>query len=171
VRIEAGSPHDTCNANYRDSQQIMQEQLPDTFAAGTRTYLLVHRHGHQVCKHSSPKYSLCPIPEPVPCLLSRPELGPNAQRVAEITPHSGGYPGCLDYPAAAHWRERRGSRDCPAVVGSLAHRGCPDDPAAPDYWARLGCLVCQAAPDCRVRQGYRGHRAALGCRVRPGWWA
>jgi endonuclease-3 len=61
VRIESGPTHETYNANYRDSQQIMQAQLADTFAARTRAYLLVHRHGHQVCKRSSPKCSLCPI--------------------------------------------------------------------------------------------------------------
>jgi endonuclease-3 len=61
VRIESGLPHATYNANYRDSQQIIQDQLADTFAARTRAYLLVHRHGHQVCKRSSPKCGICPI--------------------------------------------------------------------------------------------------------------
>ena len=61
VRIESGQPRETYNANYRDSQQIMQDQLADTFAARTRAYLLLQRHGHQVCKHSSPKCSICPI--------------------------------------------------------------------------------------------------------------
>jgi len=61
VRIESGHPHDSYTANYRDAQQIMQDQLADTFAARTRAYLLLHRHGHQVCKRSNPKCSSCPI--------------------------------------------------------------------------------------------------------------
>jgi endonuclease III len=61
MRIETGTPHKTYNANYRDSQQIIQSQLAETFAARTRAYLLVLRHGHQVCKRSSPKCGMCAI--------------------------------------------------------------------------------------------------------------
>jgi endonuclease III len=61
VRIESGQPPETYNANYRDSQQVLQDQLAETFPARTRAYLLLHRHGHQVCKRSSPKCSICPI--------------------------------------------------------------------------------------------------------------
>jgi endonuclease III len=61
VRIESGRPRKTYNENYRDAQRTLEEQTPDEFSARTRAYLLLQRHGQQVCKRTSPRCSACPI--------------------------------------------------------------------------------------------------------------
>ena len=61
VRIESGHPSEKYNVNYREAQEIIQSQVADTVAARTRAYLLIRRHGQQVCKRSGPKCSICPV--------------------------------------------------------------------------------------------------------------
>jgi endonuclease III len=61
ARIESGTPHTAYNVNYRESQQIIQSQVAETFAARTRAYLLLQQHGLKVCKRSKPKCGICPI--------------------------------------------------------------------------------------------------------------
>jgi endonuclease III len=61
VRIDAGREGDNYNASYRDSQQIIEDQVADTFEARTRAYLLLHRHGQEVCKRTGPMCETCPI--------------------------------------------------------------------------------------------------------------
>jgi endonuclease III len=61
VRIESGQPHEKYNVNYGEAQQVIQSQVADTLAARTRAYLLVSRHGQQVCKRSAPKCGSCPV--------------------------------------------------------------------------------------------------------------
>ncbi len=73
IRIESGSPHKTYNLNYRDSQQMIQSQVADTFAARTRAYLLLQQHGLQVCKRSNPKCGICPVENSCAFLAGTPE--------------------------------------------------------------------------------------------------
>lgn len=61
IRIRSGRPHEAYNTNYREAQQIIQNQVADTFAARTRAYLLVQQHGRRVCKHLNPECSVCPV--------------------------------------------------------------------------------------------------------------
>jgi endonuclease III len=61
VRIESGRTHESYDADYREAQQIIQKEVPETFAARTRAYLLIQRHGQRICKRSSPQCRMCPI--------------------------------------------------------------------------------------------------------------
>lgn len=61
VRIDSGREGDNYNASYRDSQQIIESQIAGTFEARTRAYLLLHRHGQEVCKRTGPMCDTCPI--------------------------------------------------------------------------------------------------------------
>lgn len=61
VRIGSGTPHDQYSANYRAAQQIVQSQSDESFDARSRAYLLVQKHGQQVCKRSNPKCRSCPV--------------------------------------------------------------------------------------------------------------
>lgn len=61
VRIDSGRDGDNYNADYRESQQILASQVADTFEARTRAYLLLLRHGQEVCKRTGPLCDTCPI--------------------------------------------------------------------------------------------------------------
>jgi endonuclease-3 related protein len=61
VRIESGREGDTYDANYREAQEILTSQIANTFEARTRAYLLLQRHGQEVCKRTGPLCDTCPI--------------------------------------------------------------------------------------------------------------
>jgi endonuclease III len=60
VRIEQGAESPNYAANY-SAAQAMLEALPATFSARSRAYLLVNRHGHELCKRSKPACTRCPL--------------------------------------------------------------------------------------------------------------
>ena len=49
------------SATYREEQQIISSESPETFDALTRAYLLLKRHGQQLCKRSNPRCPDCPL--------------------------------------------------------------------------------------------------------------
>ena len=49
------------SATYREEQRVIATELPDTFDARTRAYLLLKRHGQQLCKRTNPKCPDCPL--------------------------------------------------------------------------------------------------------------
>jgi endonuclease III len=47
--------------SYRDAQRALETALPEDFAARTRAYLLLKRHGQDLCKRTKPKCGQCPV--------------------------------------------------------------------------------------------------------------
>ncbi len=61
VRILRGKEDENYGANYRTAQQAIMAQMPEKFDARTRAYLLLKRHGQEICKRSNPKCEKCPV--------------------------------------------------------------------------------------------------------------
>lgn len=61
VRIQAGQERENYGRTYREAQQLIEAGLPPKFDSRTRGYLLLKRHGHQLCKSSNPKCDICPV--------------------------------------------------------------------------------------------------------------
>lgn len=62
VRILRGREREDYAVTYKESQQEIQA-LPENFAARTRGFLLLKRHGQNLCKRAKPKCGQCPIRE------------------------------------------------------------------------------------------------------------
>jgi endonuclease-3 len=60
-RIQRGEEEKNYNASYREAQRIIEAEVPPSFDARVRAYLLVKRHGQELCKRTNPKCPLCPI--------------------------------------------------------------------------------------------------------------
>ncbi len=60
VRVLQGSEGDKYVAIYA-AAQAMLDALPATFDARIRGYLLIDRHGHELCKRSKPHCRRCPL--------------------------------------------------------------------------------------------------------------
>jgi endonuclease III len=60
VRVAHGTEGDKYAATYDAAQRIL-ESLPATFSSRIRGYLLVNRHGHELCKRSRPACARCPL--------------------------------------------------------------------------------------------------------------
>ncbi len=61
VRILRGPEHENYGANYREAQQAIAADVSETFDARTRAYLLLKRHGQEICKRTKPKCQECPV--------------------------------------------------------------------------------------------------------------
>jgi endonuclease-3 len=61
VRIQHGRERENYNVTYREAQQGIEEGTPPTLAARQRAYLLLKRHGQELCKRTTPKCELCPV--------------------------------------------------------------------------------------------------------------
>ncbi|MGC1618853.1 MAG: hypothetical protein WA765_10230 [Candidatus Acidiferrum sp.] len=60
-RILFGAEDKNYGAGYRAAQEAMTAELPESFAARQRAYLLLKRHGQETCKRAKPKCEICPI--------------------------------------------------------------------------------------------------------------
>lgn len=60
-RIENGQEEKNYNASYRAAQRIIDSELAATFDARVRAYLLLKRHGQELCKPTNPKCNECPV--------------------------------------------------------------------------------------------------------------
>ncbi|HTQ59185.1 MAG TPA: hypothetical protein VMI32_03115 [Candidatus Solibacter sp.] len=60
-RILFGAEDENYAAGYRAAQEAMMAELPETFEARQRAYLLLKRHGREICKRAKPKCDICPI--------------------------------------------------------------------------------------------------------------
>ena len=49
------------SAIYREEQRVIASELPETFDARARAYLLLKHHGQQLCKRTNPKCAECPL--------------------------------------------------------------------------------------------------------------
>jgi endonuclease III len=60
-RIQNGREKKNYNASYREGQRMLDLEVPVTFDARVRAYLLLKRHGQELCKRTKPKCELCPL--------------------------------------------------------------------------------------------------------------
>ncbi len=63
LRLGFGEEGKNYAKSYRSIQQALGTSLPETFAARQRAYLLLRRHGQEVCKRSKPLCERCPLTE------------------------------------------------------------------------------------------------------------
>lgn len=61
VRIQVGREHENYGTTYSEAQRMLAAEVPATFDARIRAYLLLKWHGQQLCKRSNPKCGLCPV--------------------------------------------------------------------------------------------------------------
>jgi endonuclease III len=61
VRIQDGPEGDDYARTYREAQAAIEAEVPDSFKARTRAYLLLKRHGQELCKRTKPKCPECPV--------------------------------------------------------------------------------------------------------------
>ena len=61
VRIQRGQERENYGVNYRDAQQDIAMEIPEKFEARQRAYLLLKRHGQELCKRANPKCEKCPV--------------------------------------------------------------------------------------------------------------
>jgi len=60
-RILFGEEDKNYAAGYRAAQGAMTAELPEKFEAREMAYLLLKRHGGEICKRTKPKCEICPI--------------------------------------------------------------------------------------------------------------
>ena len=61
VRIERGQEHENYGATYREAQRAVEAAVPEKFDARIRAFLLLKRHGQEICKRTKPKCEKCPV--------------------------------------------------------------------------------------------------------------
>jgi endonuclease-3 len=61
VRIQRGQERENYGVTYREAQQAIEAEVPETFDARARAYLLLKRHGQDVCKRTKPKCAQCSV--------------------------------------------------------------------------------------------------------------
>jgi endonuclease III len=61
LRIRTKATSNNYSATYREEQRIIATELPETFDARARAYLLLKHHGQQLCKRTNPKCLACPL--------------------------------------------------------------------------------------------------------------
>ncbi|HLJ28910.1 MAG TPA: hypothetical protein VKY85_19525 [Candidatus Angelobacter sp.] len=61
VRIQRGQERENYGVTYREAQQAIEADIPEKFDARTRAYLLLKRHGQDLCKRTKPKCAECPV--------------------------------------------------------------------------------------------------------------
>ena len=61
VRALHGEERENYGVNYREAQQAIAAEVPETVDARKRAYLLLKRHGQEICKRTKPKCEDCPI--------------------------------------------------------------------------------------------------------------
>ena len=61
VRLLYGRDHDNYGASYHEAQRAIAAEVPETFDARTRAYLLLKHHGQRICKRTNPRCEECPV--------------------------------------------------------------------------------------------------------------
>jgi endonuclease III len=61
VRLLRGSESKSYVQSYREMQQAIQAEVPEKFDTRVRAYLLLKRHGQEICKRTNPKCEQCPV--------------------------------------------------------------------------------------------------------------
>jgi endonuclease III len=60
-RIFFGHEDKNYGKGYRAAQEVLETELPEKFEARQRAYLLLKKHGQEICKRTKPKCEICPI--------------------------------------------------------------------------------------------------------------
>lgn len=61
VRIQLGREGSAYNKTYREAQEMVEAQVEEKFKPRMRAYLLLKKHGQELCKRSKPRCEECPI--------------------------------------------------------------------------------------------------------------
>lgn len=61
VRIRSGQERENYGVTYREAQAALAAEVPEKFAARQRAFLLLKRHGQELCKRTKPKCEQCPV--------------------------------------------------------------------------------------------------------------
>jgi len=61
ARVQNGREEKNYIAGYRAVQRMIDSEIPATFDARIRAYLLLKRHGQELCKRTNPKCDECPV--------------------------------------------------------------------------------------------------------------
>jgi endonuclease-3 len=61
VRVLYGQERENYGVNYRQAQEAIAAEVAQTIDARKRAYLLLKRHGQEICKRSKPKCAICPV--------------------------------------------------------------------------------------------------------------
>lgn len=61
IRLWFGEPDKNYAADYNKARNFLSAVLPENFEARQRAYLLLKKHGQEICKRSKPKCELCPL--------------------------------------------------------------------------------------------------------------
>ena len=61
LRIREKATSKSYSVTYREEQRVIASELPETFDARARAYLLLKRHGQQLCKRTNPKCPECAL--------------------------------------------------------------------------------------------------------------
>ena len=61
MRLWKGECGKNYAADYRAAREILNAGLDETFEARQRAYLLLKKHGQEICKRSAPKCGICPL--------------------------------------------------------------------------------------------------------------
>jgi endonuclease III len=73
VRIRSGTESDNYGVTYREAQRAIEAEVPAKFDARTRAYLLLKRHGQELCKRTNPGCDRCPVS--ASCAFFRERIG------------------------------------------------------------------------------------------------
>src|SRR5450432_880134 len=60
-RLIHGRESENYVLGYREAQRAIEAEVPEKFDARVRAYLLLKRHGQEICKRTNPKCSQCPV--------------------------------------------------------------------------------------------------------------
>ncbi len=61
VRIQRGLERENYGVNYRLAQQAIADEIAGNVEERTRAYLILKRHGQELCKRTKPKCDACPV--------------------------------------------------------------------------------------------------------------
>jgi len=61
VRILHGKERENYGVNYREAQLAIETGTQATFDSRKRAYLLIKKHGQELCKRTNPKCEKCPV--------------------------------------------------------------------------------------------------------------
>jgi endonuclease-3 len=61
VRMLRGKERENYGVTYKQAQEFIERDVPATRDARERAYLLLKRHGQEVCKRTKPKCGECPV--------------------------------------------------------------------------------------------------------------
>jgi endonuclease III len=61
MRLWFGDAGKNYAADYRAAREVLNAGLPETVEARQRAYLMLKKHGQEICKRATPKCELCPL--------------------------------------------------------------------------------------------------------------